>query len=444
MPDFQTIHTRYGLARMAQAEATGTPINLVAMAIGDGNGNTVGEVHDTQTDLIRERYRAAPNRIYQDPERDTRFVAELVIPSSVGGFTIRELGLFDDQGGLFVVGNLPDTYKPQEGDGAFADTIIRVEFLVTNAEIVTLQVDPNVAVATQSWVINNIRMNALLPGGTTGQVATKGSNADGDIVWTDPDAHNVTVDMIEERQILSAGQTQIDMAITTTRGLAVYIEGVRVNKGEGTDEWSINPAEEDTSIILGKSWPTGTKVLLVQNAPSGGASPPLVRDQNLADVPNKAQARANLGVLSREDARQLCPPGTPAYYCGTTAPPGWLKRNGAAVSRVVYAELFAVLGTRFGAGDGFNTFNLPDDRGEFIRGWDDGRGVDPGRVFGSWQADELKSHKHPFSAAQWIGGYTDNGGAPDQRTIVSETETLATGGMETRPRNRAYLAIIKY
>jgi len=443
MPDFQSIHTDYGLQRMAAAEAANEPINITEIAVGDGNGNPV-EITQEQTALVRERFRAAVNRVYRDPERDNKYTAELVIPATEGGFTLREIGLFDDLGGLFVVGNLPETYKPVAAEGAFADTIVRFEFLVTNATVVTLQIDPNVAVASQSWIINNITMATLLPGGTTGQVAKKASNADGDIIWSDPDEFNITVDTLEEVQTLATGQTQIDLAVCTTRGLAVYIEGVRINMGAGLAEWATNPVNEDTSLILGKAWPAGSKVLMVQNNPAGSATPPLERDQNLADVPDKAAGRANLGVYSKAESDMLCPPGTLAYWPGTTAPAGWLKRNGAAVSRVAYARLFAVLGTRYGAGDGFNTFNLPDDRGEFIRGLDDGRGVDAGRELGSWQADEFKSHAHPFSAGQWIGGYTDNGSAPDQRVKVSETNTGSAGGTETRPRNRAYLAIIKF
>ena len=73
-------------------------------------------------------------------------------------------------------------------------------------------------------------------------------------------------------------------------------------------------------------------------------------------------------------------------YYGETAPPGTLACDGSEISREAYKELFAVLGTKAGAGDGSTTFNLPDLRGEFIRGWDAGRGVDAGRTLGSWQA----------------------------------------------------------
>ncbi|MDF0604389.1 tail fiber protein [Neisseriaceae bacterium TC5R-5] len=88
-------------------------------------------------------------------------------------------------------------------------------------------------------------------------------------------------------------------------------------------------------------------------------------------------------------ATQAAPAGEVAHFAMAAAPSGWLKANGAAVSRTQYAELFAAIGTTYGAGDGKTTFNLPDLRGEFVRGWDDGKGVDAGRVFASWQRGSL-------------------------------------------------------
>ena len=82
------------------------------------------------------------------------------------------------------------------------------------------------------------------------------------------------------------------------------------------------------------------------------------------------------------------------YIPHTSLPTGWLKANGAAVSRTTYSNLFAAIGTTYGVGDGSTTFNIPDLRGEFIRGWDDGRGVDSGRTLGSWQDDMFEEHNH--------------------------------------------------
>jgi len=95
-------------------------------------------------------------------------------------------------------------------------------------------------------------------------------------------------------------------------------------------------------------------------------------------------------------------------FAMATPPPGWFRANGAAVSRTVYAALFAKIGTTYGAGDGVNTFNLPDPRGKFIRVLDDGRGIDAGRILGSSQADETRAHNHAGSSAA-TGGHSHSG-----------------------------------
>lgn len=184
-------------------------------------------------------------------------------------------------------------------------------------------------------------------------------------------------------------------------------------------------------------------------------------------------------------------PGQISAFAFNTAPDGWLKANGAAVSRTTYSDLFGAIGTTFGAGDGSTTFNVPDLRGEFLRGWDDGRGVDTGRAFGSTQQDQNKSHTHTGTAASAgahghsassnsTGAHTHsvpavsgesgggslierskNGSRIDQATSSAgahshtitvnsggdHTHTLsidADGGTEARPRNVALLACIKY
>lgn len=142
-------------------------------------------------------------------------------------------------------------------------------------------------------------------------------------------------------------------------------------------------------------------------------------------------------------------PGEVSYFAMQNAPSGWLKANGAEVSRSTYADLFAAIGTRFGAGNGSTTFNLPDLRGEFIRGWDDGRGVDAGRSFGSFQADEFRSHNHPLIGNDrgTIGSQLFASGLyqDDAERAASDPDSIGyRGGDETRPRNVALLACIKY
>jgi microcystin-dependent protein len=134
------------------------------------------------------------------------------------------------------------------------------------------------------------------------------------------------------------------------------------------------------------------------------------------------------------------PAGAVMAFAMNAAPDGWLKCNGAAISRTTYAKLYLAIGTTFGAGDGSTTFNLPDLRGEFVRGWDDARGVDASRGFGSAQADMFKSHTHDIPA----GTSTFQTAAGSVWVNGSAKQTGATGGSETRPRNIALLYCIKY
>jgi len=140
------------------------------------------------------------------------------------------------------------------------------------------------------------------------------------------------------------------------------------------------------------------------------------------------------------------PTGSVIYSAANAAPTGFIKANGATLSRSTYSDLFAAIGTTYGAGDGSTTFLVPDLRGEFMRGFDDGRGVDQSRVFGSLQADDFKSHIHTRAATN---GYGYGGAAYDVARGGLDggpyTATMdSTGGDETRPRNIAFLACIKF
>jgi microcystin-dependent protein len=143
--------------------------------------------------------------------------------------------------------------------------------------------------------------------------------------------------------------------------------------------------------------------------------------------------------------------GLVSFFAMSAAPTGWLKANGATISRTTYARLFAAIGTTFGAGDGSTTFSLPDLRGEFLRGFDDGRTLDNGRVFGSVQGGSVQAHTHTSYALVDLNGgdgiYDATGVSNvvyahdfDTRAITSSSY----GGTETRPRNVALLACIKY
>lgn len=163
--------------------------------------------------------------------------------------------------------------------------------------------------------------------------------------------------------------------------------------------------------------------------------------------------------------------GQVASFAMNTPPDGWLECNGSDVSRETYSSLFNAIGTTFGVGDGSTTFGLPDLRGEFVRGWDNGRGVDSGRTFGSAQAQAFLSHSHNSGnlstsntgahSHTYTGPNNTNGGDTAgngvwRGTVTASTSNTgahshnvsgsvgATGGGETRPRNIALMYCIKY
>ncbi|MEX3924410.1 phage tail protein [Paraburkholderia sp. BR10936] len=416
MATYRTIHTNYGLRRMAQAEATGIPINLVAVAVGDGGGNATTP-DESQTKLVREVYRAAPNRVYQDPLDQLKWTVEVIIPASEGGFVMREAAVFDDTGAMFLVANTPDSYKPigDGSEGSFSDTVLRLQFAAFNASIITLQIDANTAVATQDWIANTITLPYLLKGGSRGQILAKLSNADGDVVWQDPTTANVTVNTIDEVQTLAEGQSEITLEKCTTIGLAVYVGGSRLLPSEWTPDDSdhaklslVTPADSEKPIYF------------VQNDPAGYIPDPLIQHNNLSDLLDVAAARSNLGVDSKSNTDTHAPPGNVAYTAASAAPTGWLKANGALVSRTTYAALFAAIGTTYGVGDGVSTFSLPDLRGEFLRGFDDSRGVDTNRKLGSSQSESFLSHNH--------AGSTDSQGSHNHVATIDQQGAHAHGG----------------
>lgn len=225
---------------------------------------------------------------------------------------------------------------------------------------------------------------------------------------------------------------------------------------EVTDSWLNSVQEEICGVIEG----------------SGIALDPLNSSQLLQAI------RRIMGTVGSPAENSAFPAGAVLGFARLSAPPGWIIADGAAVSRTTYASLFAAIGTTFGAGDGVDTFNLPQANGVFIRGADLGRGLDEGRVVGSYQEDQTRSHSHAGSTAA-AGGHSHTGTTgPAPLPVLSgqvlgsseytgvygvsagetHTHSLTTdaagshshsvtvglsGGNETRPVNLALLHCIK-
>lgn len=253
--------TSVGLAKLAAANAGGPAVSLTTMALGDGNGNDIDiTTAQAATALVRQVYAAQINALYISTADPTIMMAELLVPSATGGFTIREIGVYDATGALFAYGNFPDTYKPGTTDNTTMDMSINIALKVGNSSDVQLVIDTSIVAATRAWVISTITAAYLIPGGLVGQVLTKQSNANGDFVWVNPSAAvNIVVDSIKEVQTSSAGQTIFTLATITTEGTAVYVEGVRQSS------FTILNA---TQIQLPTALTAGLEVMFVQNEPT--------------------------------------------------------------------------------------------------------------------------------------------------------------------------------
>lgn len=145
---FYTILTQIGKASIANATSLGTKVEFKYFALGDGNGSYYNPT-ETQTSLKNEIWRGQIAQITVDEKNPNWIVLETVIPSNVGGFTIREAGVFDTEGNLLAVGKYPETYKPVVADGSVKDLYIRMILEVSNTSAVTLKIDPTVILATK-------------------------------------------------------------------------------------------------------------------------------------------------------------------------------------------------------------------------------------------------------------------------------------------------------
>jgi hypothetical protein len=224
-----------------------------------------------------------------------------------------------------------------------------------------------------------------------------------------------------------------------------------VNAGETDTEWvTITPGTGTVTSVNGVGTVNGISltgsVSTTGNLTLGGALTGVnLSTQVTGTLPvanggtgssSASGARTNLGIV-------LVPAGAVVSFAMNTAPTGYLKCDGSAVSRSTYADLFTAIGTTFGSGNGSTTFNLPELRGEFVRGWDDGRGIDSGRAFGSAQGDQFGAHTHTYQRNIDGGSGQPGGSGGSLSTLNTGSAGGITNSSETRPRNIALLYCIK-
>lgn len=329
---YYALLTNVGAAKLANATALGEQVEITQMAVGDGNG-ALPTPNPAQTALVHELRRAPLNTLTIDPVNTNQIIAEQVIPEDVGGWWIREIGLYDSDGDMIAVANCAETYKPLLQEGSGRVQVIRVILIVSSTQAVTLKIDPSVVLATRQYV--------------------------------------------------------------------------------------------DDQIIQVKAYV----------------------DQQLAA--HIAASDPHQQYLLEADIDKYIPVGFPLPWPVATPPTGWLKCNGAAFDKAKYPKLAAV----------YSSGSLPDLRGEFLRGWDDGRGVDGGRALLSTQAHGIpkiygyfqtydaggdEAPTGPFtqliqSSAQYASGTS---AGTDERIFFDSTRIIPDAA-EVRPRSTAFNYIVR-
>ena len=148
---FYTLLTTIGAARLANAQATSTTVDLVELAVGDGEDGAAYNPTEAQTELMNEVWRGDINQIYVHAENANWIVIEAVVPEEVGGWFVREVGIFDDAGNMIAIGKYPDTYKPELAEGSAKDLYIRMILQISNTGDVELKIDPAIVLATRKY-----------------------------------------------------------------------------------------------------------------------------------------------------------------------------------------------------------------------------------------------------------------------------------------------------
>lgn len=256
---FQAILTAIGEAKQANADALGIPWTFAQMGVGDANG-TDPFPDRLQTKLINERRRAPLNQLKPDPKNPGIIIAEQVIPENVGGFWIREIGLYDQDGDLVAVANCAPTFKPLLAQGSGRTQIIRMNLIVSSIANIVLKIDPSVVLATREYV-DTLVVEALAKldfkhsvlVATTANIALNGlQTIDG--VPLPADARVLVKNQAAAKDnglytVSSAGvwtRTQdADASVEVTPGLFVSVEKGTVN---GDSVWQL---VTDAPIVLG-------------------------------------------------------------------------------------------------------------------------------------------------------------------------------------------------
>ncbi|CNH85439.1 variable tail fiber protein [Yersinia aldovae] len=449
--------THIGAAKLANATALGTRLEITHMVVGDGGG-TLPTPDPAQIQLVNEHRRAALNALTIDPSNPRQVIAEQIIPETEGGWWIREIGLLNKAGELIAIANCPESYKPQMQEGSGRIQTIRVILAVSNTAAVTLKTDPAVVLATRKYadqvshttvtsISNHIRTLNPHP-----QYLLASSNLF-DLSDTKAARANLQLGSAATRNIGNAQDELMQVGAFGWGGPCI-MASAGINALTKTGMYCVNQYAPNKPEVFGDA-----TIQHIQNDPLT-AHQFIFSTNNTHTAAKIAYRLRSYGqwrewidiVTSRSQA--LPPIGIPLPYPSTTPPQGYLKCNGAAFYPYRYPTLATL----------YPTHKLPDLRGEFIRGFDDGRGIDTNRTLLSAQTDALQNitggingvsesmgsaPESNFSGAFGKSHAVGNDNTPHHTDITHcgsfdfDASRVVRTATETRPRNISFCYILR-
>ncbi|WP_227455132.1 phage tail protein [Escherichia coli] len=272
---FRTVITTAGAAKLAAATAPGgRKVNITTMAVGDGGGKL--PVPDAgQTGLIHEVWRHALNKISQDKRNSNYIIAELVIPPEVGGFWMRELGLYDDAGTLIAVANMAESYKPALAEGSGRSQTCRMVIIVSSVASVELTIDTTTVMATQDYVDDKIAEHEQSRRHPDASLTAKGFTQLSSATNSTSETLAATPKAVKAAYDLANGKYTAQDATTARKGL------VQLSSATNSDSETLAATPKAVKSAY------------------DNAEKRLQKDQNGADIPDKGRFLSNINVYSK-------------------------------------------------------------------------------------------------------------------------------------------------
>lgn len=434
---YYAVLTNVGAAKLANATALGAQVEITQMAVGDGNG-VLPTPNPAQTALVHELRRKPLNSLSIDPNNANQIIAEQVIPEDEGGWWIREIGLFDKDGDMIAVANCAETYKPQLQEGSGRVQVVRMILIVSSTAAVTLKIDPSVVLATRQYVDDQIiQVKSYVDQKMAAHVAA----ADPHKQYAPKESPALTGRPTAPTAEGKDSSTQIANTAFVQAAIAALV---------GSSPEALDTLNE-LAAALGNDPNFATTVT---NSLAGKMD----KSANGSDIENVSVFLQNLGLGAGAP-----PIGIPFFWPSAAMPntvmDEWsdmvfLKFNGATFSASTYPKLALI----------FPGLMLPELRGEFIRVWDDGRGVDSGRALLSAQGDAIRDISGKLlglmttagsqsAADEWVTGpfkavhensFGQLATSPGNRYDVSfSAARVVPTAEENRPRNIAFNFLVR-